>query len=151
MPDFTEILSKPAEEVQKPKPRPSGTYQGAIAGMPEQRTVNTKDGEKAVIAFKVKMVGARDDVDQDALSEQDDISSWPPMSHDIWVDNEQGVYNLTKFLSEVLGIDKSGKTLGQMCAEAPGKQALFTVAHEPYTSKDGQPEIGVRIRGTAAL
>lgn len=153
--DFTDILSKPVHSVEKPKPKPPGTYLGSIVGQPEQRTVTTKDGDKPVISFKVKLLQAQADVDQEKLSEVDTVTSWPPMSHDIWVEGEQGQYNLRRFLADVLKIDpgssKDGKTLGQMCAEAPGKQLLVTVVNKPYMSKEGTPEIGTNIGGTAAV
>ncbi len=152
MVDFTSILNKPAEAVEKPKPKPIGSYQAVVTGMPAQRTVSTKDGDRAVIRFTYKLISAADDVDQDQLSEVADISTWPPLNHDVWIDGDGGDFQLVSHLENVLKIDKSGKSIGEMLAEAPGAQLLVTVKHRPFTRQGAtEPEIATEVGSVAAL
>lgn len=151
MPNFEDILNKPAESIEKPKPRPAGHYLGQIAGVPAQKDVQTKDGERKVLSFKVKLLMAHEDVDAEALEDHAELSTWMPLDRDIWIDTPEGEWALIRFLTETLEIDKSGKTPGQMCTEAVGKQLTVEVENYPYTNRDGAAEIGTRIKSTAKV
>lgn len=146
MVDFTEVLNKPAAEVEKPKPRPTGTYLAQITGMPDQ--LERKDN--AILSFKVKLMSPQDDVDREQLEDQPEVSTWPPLKYDIFI-NEP--WPLKRFLTETLGIDPgpedNSKTLGQMVAEVPGKQLFATISHRAYTDRDNQAAIATEISGTA--
>jgi hypothetical protein len=152
MADFTEILSKKVTEIEKPKPRPAGTYLAQTVGIPSQVTQQTKNGEMNKLVFKCKLLQAQTDVDTDALDEQGDMSQWPPMNHDVIV-NEDNLWGLRRFLTEVLDIDggteANPKTLGEMLADSGGRNLMVSIQHEPYTDRDGQPAIAARIKGTA--
>ena len=148
MVDFTDILSKKADSVEKPKPKPVGTYLTTIQGMPAMRTVTSKAGEDMpVVDFKLKVLMAQDDVDQDDI--KDDISSWAPFIHSIFLHTEGGQYAFKQFLTVTLDIEGGKKTLGEMLAEAPGKQVLMKLKHEPYVTREGTTEIGTRIESCA--
>lgn len=157
--DFTEILGKKAVDVEKPLPKPTGTYLAAIQGMPKQKTPQVAGEERKILSFSCKMIQPRgDDVDLEALDDPKvgEISAWPSFNHDIWVDTPEGEYTLRMFLTNVLGIEpgsaKDSKSLGQMVAEAPGKQLLCTLKHRPYTDKNTQQaEIATDIGSTAAV
>lgn len=148
MADFTDILSKKSSEVEKPKPKPPGNYLAAIQGMPSQR--EAKDNK--ILEFNIKLMAAKEDVDADRLADHPEVSSWPPLKHSVFV-NEP--WPLKKFLTEVLEIDPgeegtpSEKTLGQMVAEAAGRQLIVTVANEPYVTSAGEPDIATRIKACA--
>lgn len=146
MADFMDVLNQKAAAVEKPKPRPAGTYLAAIVGMPDQ--VERKDNK--MLEFKCKLIMPREDVDQEKLQDQPEISSWPPMRYTIFI-NEP--WPLKRFLTEVLDIDpgpeNDSKTLAQMVAEAPGKQLLVGVQHRPYMTADNQPEIAAEIKTAA--
>jgi hypothetical protein len=149
MVDFASILNKKPEDVEEPKPYPVGTYLGAISSMPEQREQGTKDGDRAIIRFRLKGMMAKEDVDQEALTEQGDISSWPSFTYDIWVDTPQGEWQLRQFLTETLSIE-GGRSFGSMLPEAVGKQLVFTLKHEMYT-RDGKPQIATRVASVSAV
>lgn len=146
MADFMDVLNQPAALVEKPKPRPRGTYLAQITGMPEQ--VERKDNK--MLEFKCKLMMAQGDVDAEQLAAQPELSTWPPMRYTVFI-NEP--WPLKRFLTEVLGIDPGSetdsKTLGQMVAEAAGKQLMVGVEHRPYTTADGQPEIASEIKTAA--
>jgi hypothetical protein len=151
MVDFTSVLNKVADTVEKPKPIPVGTYLAVVQGVPAQKTVKVQGEDRLILSFKTKLMSAREDVDADQLSALGDITALPPLSKDIWVDTQQGEFELREFLARSLVIESSGKTLGEMCGEAPGRQFLVTVKHRPFTDKNGQPDIAAEIGSTAAL
>jgi hypothetical protein len=67
MVDFTEILGKKAADVEKPKPKPTGTYLAQVQGMPKQKTPVVQGEERKILSFNLKMLSPRgDDVDLDA-------------------------------------------------------------------------------------
>lgn len=155
MVDFTDVLSKKAVDVEKPKPRPTGNYVAAIAGMPKQKKITVQGEEKPIISFACKIQYAMDDVDKEDLEAAGDPTSWMAFDKDVWLDTAEGEWALTHFLTKTLGIDpgegKNAKSLGEMCAESPGRQLIITLAHRPYTNKEGEAEIGTRIAGTAKV
>lgn len=150
--DFNDVLNMKPSEIEKPKPRPLGTYLGAITRY-ELRDLDTKAGPRKIADFHVKLLMAQDVEDKEALAEQGNVSDWYPMVHGIFYETPEGRYALKQFLSETLDIDpgtgKSEKTISEMLADSPGRQLLTTLKHEPYMSKQGTPEIATRI-GTVA-
>lgn len=144
--DFLDILSKPAHEIERPKPRPAGSYLASIVGMPDQ--VERK--ENRILEFKVKLIAAQSDVDTDQLEAQPDISSWAPIRYSVFVND---LYPLKRFLTEVLEIDPGteddAKSFSQMIAEAPGRQLIAVVSHRHYTGNDGQPATQAEIKQVA--
>lgn len=155
MVDFTEILNKKAADTEEPKPLPTGTYLGAIQSLPEQRTVETKDGERAVLRFKCKLIMPKADVDMERLAEAaPDLATVPPQNHDIWVDTPAGEFALQQFLSEVLGLElvtgKSKKSYSELLPESVGKQLLVTIIHK-MGMRDGKPVIFVNIGSVARV
>lgn len=150
--DFTSILSKPAAAVEKPKPKPAGTYLSTVAGMPAQREVTFNGETNLVMNFKLKVMAPMQDVSQDALADPGvgELMTWPPFNKDFWVGTPEGEYAFKAFLTDHLGIEPGDKTLGEMVAEAPGRQVLVTLIHKPYTDKTtGQPEIATNAGATA--
>jgi len=151
MVDFTDVLSQNISEVEKPKPKPVGTYLGVIQGMPKQRAVTPKAGgdDMPVMAFTIKLI-APIQVDAEKLADAPEISTWGTFQHDMFLHTEGGIYAFKQFLTQTLGIDGSDKTLAQAVAEAPGKQVAVTLKHEPYVNRSGEAEIGTRIESIAA-
>lgn len=156
MADFSSILNKKASEIEKPLPKPPGTYLGMVVGLPNQRTVNTKDGERLILSHRLKAMAPMEDVDRDLLSDPKvgDIQTWPSFSKDFWVDSPEGENQYKEFLVNILGIDPgppdNSKTLGEMAAETPSKQLVFELKHRPFTDKNtNEPGIATDV-GTLA-
>lgn len=154
MPNFTDALNKPVDQVEKPKPKPAGTYLSIVQGLPKVKKITAQGEEKEVLSFMLKPLMAREDVDSDSLSALPEIQSWPPQGLDFW-EGEAGEYQAVQFLTNSCGIDPGpkgkSKTIGQMCAEAAGKQVLTVYENYPYTDKTGELQIGTRIKSTAAV
>lgn len=149
MANFTDILNKPAESIEKPKPRPPGTYLCLVNGPHKQREIN----DKPVVDIVYKTAQAQADVDQAQLAESGGVGN--SVTQTFFLVNNDGNENswpLKNFLENHLGIESSGKSLAQMLAEAPGKQVLVTLKHEIYTDKaSGETAIAMRVAGTAKV
>jgi len=151
MADFSAILGKKATEVVKPPVKPVGTYIAQIAGLPKQENPTVQGEERVVLSFPIKLLSAQADVDPDKLSApgMGEIHSWPAFKKDFWIDDPQGEYALTQFLTHTLDIPQEG-TLGEMVAQAVGKQLIAEIIHKPYISKQtGEPEIAANLGKTA--
>jgi len=153
--DFTEILGKKAADIEKPKPKPTGTYLSVIQGMPKQKTVMVQGEERKILSFGIKILTPRgDDVDMEALDDPKvgAIETWPTFNKDIWIDTPEGEFALRQFLNNTLGIEPGKMSLGEMAAASPGKQLLTTLKHRPYTDKNtNEAEIATDIGSTAAV
>jgi hypothetical protein len=149
MPNFEDILDKPIGEIEKPKPKPAGSYLGVIAGLPKFAKVG--QDEMDVVDFQIRLMSAQSDVDQDELAAQPPITEWAPVRHRIFVATEQGVWGLRQFLIHTLGFDEgSGNSIKQSLAETPGKQLIVKLSQRPYVNKQtGQPEISTDVESTA--
>lgn len=147
MADFESVLDKKIEEVEKPKPKPVGTYLGVLQGLPTEKKVGQDEME--VIGFRVKLMSAQEDVDQEDLSAQPPISEWPALRHDIFIHTEQGVWGLRQFLKNTLGFEDGAGTIRQILAETPGRQLLVKVRQRPFINKQNEPEIATEIESTA--
>src|SRR5882762_7394204 len=149
MANFTDILNKPAESIEKPKPRPPGTYLSIVNGPHKQKEVN----DKPVISVSFKTMQAQEDVDQTLLAEAGGVGN--TVTQDFFLttnDGNDNSWGLLQFLENHLGIEKAGKSLAQMLAEAPGKQVLVNLKHEIYMDKKtGEPGMAVRVAGTAKV
>lgn len=153
MPDFNSVLSKVAAQVEKPKPKPVGTYIASVVGLPTDKTVQVQGADRGILEFKLKMTSPHEGVDADQLAAVGEISSWPPFTYGIWYDTPEGEFQLTSFLTITLGIDDSGdKTIGELVAQSPGLQCLATLKHRPYQDKStGEAMISTDIGGVAKL
>lgn len=152
MVDFTDILGKKAAEIEKPVPKPVGSYLASLQGMPKQKKVNAGGEERLIVSFSCKAQSPMDDVDADDLANPKvgEISTWPSFNKDFWVDTLEGEYQLTQFLTNVLDITPGKKSLGEMCAESPGRQLIITLKHRPYTDKNtNEAEIATDIGAVA--
>lgn len=145
MPNFEEILDKPVGEIEKPKPRPAGTYLAVVQGLPVRNKIGTEEHD--TVDFKLKLISAGTDVDQDALSEVPPINEWAPVTDRHWVNTEQAIYYFQEFLKNVL--DFSGIPIKQAIAESPGRQYYVKMKQRPYVNREGQPDIQFEVESRA--
>lgn len=140
--NFNEVLSKPADAVEKPKPLPVGHYICAIDGQADYR--ETKDG-KGVAEIKLKPLQPDVDVDPTALAEMGGLGN-RTLRHSLWLE-EDSLYRIKEFGATV-GIEVVGKSIGEIFAEFPGRQCRVKVKHVP--SKDGS-EIYANVESVGAI
>lgn len=145
-PDFTDILSKPFGEVEKPKPKPLGTYLASAVGIPQQITRTTKDGvEMKIISFNLKRTSVVQLNNQMEMDQLANMEEWPMLSWDFFVHTEGGFFAFQEALKNIFDLVPDGRSFGEVLVETAGKQVLTTTKHEPYTDRNGQPGIADRI------
>lgn len=130
-PDFEAALNKRADEIEKPKPLPTGTYLCIV--LPEQDFQKIGQKETPALNIQFRPLQAGEDVDTGALSE---IEGWNnrKIRHTLWL-TEDSLWRVKEFLTDVCEISSKGKSLREMFAELPGKQVWVQLGHRP--SKDG--------------
>lgn len=140
MANISDILNRPAEDVEAPKPLPPGSYNCVVKGLPEQGESSKK--KTPYLRFSFQITSARSDVDEEALTEylsakdgSTSVLAGKIMTSDYYT-TEASLFMLTDML-QALGIDFSGgKSISAAIDEAPNSECVIFVAHEP--SNDGK-------------
>jgi hypothetical protein len=138
MAQFADILDKPADQIDRPKPLPTGTYVWTIAGLP--RMDKSKDKQTPYYEFECKATQAMDDVNEEDLKEwatkadgtSRQLSDYS--SRLTFYLTEGSVYRLQEFM-EHCGIDLEGKSIREAIDETPNCQFIGAIVHT--ASKDG--------------
>ena len=141
--NFTEILVTHAEEIEKPKPLPIGSYLAINPKLPEFKGLGKNETPAAV--FTVTINQPLDDVSPDDLKAYGDVKGKTQRFNRFLSDTAQ--FRTKEELCETFGIDETGKTLGQIFAETVNKPLIIVIAHRP--SDDGT-EIYAEVEKTAA-
>ncbi len=131
MPNFEDILNKPASEIKPPEALPVGTYHAMIDGPPEPGKSSKKQTD--FLKFKFKILKAMEDVDQVAAMEQQ--VQGKTVTQDYYI-VDSSVWRLKELLVDHLGIEEGTKSLREMLAEVPGQQVLVKLKHD--ISDDGK-------------
>lgn len=129
--DFSKILQKQAETIEKPKPLPIGSYICVNPKLPEFKGVGQK--ETPCAEFSLTILVPSDDVDPDEIKAFGDIKG-KTIRHRMFL-TEGTEFRTKEELVNAFGIEEAGKNLGQMFNETINKQVLVTVKHRP--SEDG--------------
>ena len=132
-PQFSSVLNKPTSDIQTPQAYPVGSYLCIVDGQATPGESSQKKTPYMELAYKI--IQPHSAIDESQL---------PPggiqgkiikgMSTRFYL-TEDSIYRLVEHLERDLGIDKTGKTPGEMLAEAPGRQVIVHLKHEP--SQDG--------------
>lgn len=138
-PNFESILDQRADEVERPRPAPAGTYDGIIKGMYEEGKSSRKG--TPFVRFTYAFVAAGDDVDEEALNDwltskdgsADNLAE--RTIKDTYYTTPDALFMLTDML-EAIGIDLTDKSVRAALSETPNMAVRFAVGHRP--SEDGQ-------------
>jgi hypothetical protein len=139
MAQFTDILDKPATEIDRPKPLPVGTYTWQIQGLP--RYDKSREKQTPFYEFTCKCIGAGEDVNEDDLNEWAQKADGTMRSLTDYTSKitfyitPDSLYRLQEFLQHC-GIDGEGKTTRQCIDDAPNCQFIGAITHS--ASKDGE-------------
>src|SRR5216683_2744595 len=130
---FEEISNMRLDDIEDPKPFPTGTYVWLISGMPE----SGKSREKQTPFWEVKLkpIQAMEDVDRTALDEIGGLQSRQEMTLMFWI-TPDSLSRLRNLLRDVLGV-KGGLSVTQAIAESVWQQFKGHVSHKPYQARDG--------------
>lgn len=136
--NFDAILGKKPEDIHPPLVLPVGSYLAVING---QFVLGESSAKKTPqVDFPSKIIQPMNDVDQTALSavvggvQGKELRG--RMSTRFYL-TEDALFMVDEFLTNVLGIEKEGRTLKERFSEALGKQFVVTVRHNT-TSNPGQ-------------
>jgi ribosomal protein S10 len=151
-PNFTSILDKPAADVKRPPPLPTGTYLWIVINQP--RIDKSPKEQTQFVEYTLRCLQPMEDVDAQAIEtykENGGEVQGKELKVTFWL-TEAAAFRLVNkdnngFL-DLLGLDKSGKSLAELISEAPGNQVLGGVTHS--TSRDGQ-QVYANITSFAAV
>ena len=142
---FEDILNAPVDSFKEPVPTPRGTYSAVIDGPFERGESSAK--KTPYVRFKMKLLSAEPDVDEDELAESNAIGR--TMNYDLYL-TEASAFQFKTFL-EHCDINTSGMTLTEALAQTPGASLKVFVEQETTQPRDGsEPRIISRIRRTLA-
>lgn len=131
-PNFQQLLSKPAEQIEKPKPWPAGTYRGVIKG----REFGESGQKKTpYLRLALSALSPGEEVDADALAQ---ALKGKPISdrqfrRDFYI-TPDAEYRIVE-LAESCGISKAGRSLAELIEELPNQEVIFSMIQKP--SQDG--------------
>ncbi len=130
-PNFDDILSRPASEVERPKPLPQGSYLCIVKGLPR----HDKSSKKLTpfVEFTLQPTAAGEDVDEEDLAAMGGIANKTIRA--TYYKTEDALWRLTDFL-EHCGIDLEGKSISQAIDETPNCEVIAFIKHR--ASEDGQ-------------
>lgn len=129
--NFSDVLNKKLDTIEKPKPLPVGTYYAAVNGAPEIKPRGQNNTLSA--EFKLKVLQPDDDVDADALAEAGGLSKERELRHTLWL-TEDALWRAKQFV-ENCGVDDTNISLSQALQSCVGCQVKIKVKHVP--SQDG--------------
>lgn len=146
MANISDILNRPAEDVEAPKPLPVGSYNAVIKGLPEQGESSKQKTHFLKFAFQI--TSPREDVDPDEITEFETNKDGTKtsivgkiMTTDYYIQNADGspsgaLFMLTDML-EAIGVDFSGgKSITTAIDETPNMECVLFIKHRP--SQDGR-------------
>lgn len=123
-PSFSPILSKSWDDVEAPKPFPTGSYLFIVKGLPRFDKSSKKQTE--FYEFTLQPIQALDDVDDDALREFGGFVD--KTIRTTFYLTEDALYRLKEFV-EACGVSTAGRTPAQTINDLPNCQVIGVVKH----------------------
>lgn len=142
--DFSKILQKQANEIEKPKPLPIGSYVAVNQKLPDFKGVGKNETPAAEFALVV--LAPMDDVDPEHLAAYGDVKG-KSVRHRMFL-TEGTEYRTKEELVNAFGIEEAGKNLGQMFNETINKQVIVKIRHRP---NDDGTDIYAEVESLAAV
>ena len=126
MVDFTQLLGRRADEAERPKPLPAGSYVFTIKGAPEFGESSKK--KTPYVEFKATPVSPMEDVDMEALQQ---LPNWNQKEQRLtFYLTDDAIYRLSEFL-EHCGVSISGRTYAEAIPETVNTQFVGSVSQSP--------------------
>lgn len=130
--DFSKLLSKNMDGVERPKPLPPGTYYGRI----EKFSVDeSKEKKTPFVRFNLKVTSADESIDADAVNGID--LSKKQLRKDFYLTPDAD-YRLKEFLKSC-GIKVQGRTFGEVLPETVNSPVIMEVTQR--AAQDGSGEL----------
>lgn len=152
MANFNDILTKTADEVEKPALPPVGTYRWKITRIPEQTTSASEEWD--IVNFSVQAAEAMDNVDTDDY--KGDIANIRNRKSFLFNKNDEAefdrtLYNLRNFLENHVRCWESGMSLGEALNAANGQEFLGDIVWREDKREGNEGEFQADIGRTAPL
>ena len=142
MVNFSQVLDKKIDAIERPPNMPIGTYLWGVSKIPEQSVI--ADGRYEVVDFTLRCLAAQDDVDEDDIKAYGDIKVVTQRHRFMFSTEEKAMferslYNLKRFIEDHLKVDGAGDmSIAEALHASVNHQCLGTIRWEP-DKKD--PEI----------
>lgn len=136
MVDFTELLNKKADDVEKPATTPAGSYLMTIVGFSTGESQNKKT---PYVEIETKIIAPQDDVDMEEYAKVKNPQDRSFKTK--FFITEDSLFRLKDFLAKA-GFETEGKSFSEMLNEIAGHQIVGVVSHR--LGQDGEtvyPEI----------
>lgn len=154
MTNFNDLLDRQGSSFEKPKPMPTGHYEGTIAKL-ATKEVNVKnrdtgDMEKRTLGeMFVRATVAKEDVDADALEAYGGLSARSVIRYTWWLE-EDSMHEFITFCENVLGFD-ADNTVREHIDAVVGNVLLFEVINVPDQNDPEKVYANIAKGGFAAL
>lgn len=129
--NFSDVLNKKLDTIEKPKPLPVGTYYAVVNGAPEIKPRGNNNTLSA--EFKFKILQPDEDVDAEQLAAAGGLQKEREMRFTLWL-TEDALWRAKQFV-ENCGVDDSNVSLSQALQACVGCQVKVKVVQKP--SQDG--------------
>lgn len=130
-----DILDRPSNEAERPKPVPAGNYHCKVQGLP--RFDKSSKKQTPFVEFTLVPITALDDVDQEELAQMGGLTDKTFKAPFYLTENSE--YRLREFLDacDVPDVDDDNEPLSHRARieETPNCEVIVTMVHEP--SQDG--------------
>ena len=125
MANLSHLLGKKSSEIEKPKPFPVGHYLWVVTSF---AIIESSKKKTPGIEFELKMLEAKDDVDEDELALVKNPNERKKRMQ-VWI-TEDSLWRLTELLV-TFGVDDPERTLEELIPETVGCQFVAAIMHEP--------------------
>lgn len=142
--DFTALLKKPVQSVERPKPLPIGSY---LVQFTKFEFGESSKKKTPYVRFIGQVLEPKQDVDQQLLQAVEDWQG-REVDADFFLTGP-AMFRLREFLENSLKLDMSNHTFETAIPLVPGKRAIAALIQEPST-KPNDPAIYNRTSGWAA-
>lgn len=130
MVDFTNLLSKSADNVERPEPLPQGSYVTTITAY---RTIESGQKKTPGVEFDLQIFAPGEDINMEEYSKVKNPQE-RVLKTQFWL-TEDSMFRLKEFL-EKAGFETAGRTFADMLAEVAGHQIIAIVSHR--IGQDGE-------------
>ena len=130
MPDFTQLLKRPLNDVKRPDTLPQGTYHGVVLNY---EIGESKEKKTPYVRFNCRITGPGDDVPIEMLQKSDgsgmiDLSN--KKTHADFYLTDDSYYRIKEALDS-MGIDTTDRDLSQTLPETLNQPVLLSITLKP--------------------
>jgi hypothetical protein len=131
--DFRQLLSTPMDEIKRPPPIPPGTYHGVVSSHEFRESSKKKT---AYVQYNLALISPGEDVETSAFNDAVGVLELSKRNFNVsFYLTDQAKYRVKEFL-ESLGVQTTGRSLGECVPEALNARVLVTVTQQ--NSDDGK-------------